>query len=351
MLQAWPLVNITPLHAFYISRTSVAVAASNTSNLIQGNINDTILERSTRAIGLRTQIKSLISSISLGSFFFEISLIFRESMYLNSILVNCDSWYSISKKNMEILESADIAYFQVVFNSHSKTARESYYLETGKLKLKHMIAMRRLMFLQNILKRENSQVIKKMYLAQSFRPVKGDWYNTVKSDKENYGIQITDEEISDMSKAVFKKIIKEKVSKRADEELKSSEKSKVQNILKNLKLDKRGKIRAQEYLKTSKLSTIEKQMLFALRTHSYDVKSNYKSFHKDDMKCRICEDPMSYEDEIHTFQNCPALIEDEEKDRTIKFEDIFANIDHQVCAIKYFMKFINKRKLILELRG
>ena len=114
------------------------------------------------------------------------------------------------------------------------------------------------MFLQNILKRENSQVIKKMYLAQSFRPVKGDWYNTVKSDKENYGIQITDEEISDMSKAVFKKIIKEKVSKRADEELKSSEKSKVQNILKNLKLDKRGKIRAQEYLKTSKLSTIEK---------------------------------------------------------------------------------------------
>ena len=118
-----------------------------------------------------------------------------------------------------------------------------------------------------------------------------------------------------------------------------------------MKLDKRGKIRAQEYLKTSKLSTIEKQMLFALRTHSYDVKSNYKSFHKDDMKCRICEDPMSYEDEIHTFQNCPALIEDEEKDRTIKFEDIFANIDHQVCAIKYFMKFINKRKLILELRG
>ena len=81
------------------------------------------------------------------------------------------------------------------------------------------------------------------------------------------------------------------------------------------------------------------------------MKSNFKSLHKDDMKCRLCEEPGSYEDEIHTFHNCPALIEDEEKDQSIKFEDIFANIDQQVIAIKYFMKCINKRKLMLELRG
>ena len=59
------------------------------------NVDKTIVDRSTRAIGLRSQLKSLLSSISLGSFYFEISLIYRESMYLNSILVNCEAWYYI----------------------------------------------------------------------------------------------------------------------------------------------------------------------------------------------------------------------------------------------------------------
>ena len=119
---------------------------------VDANIDETIVDRSTRAIGLRSQLKSLLSSISLGSFFFEISLIYRESMYLNSILINCEAWYYISKKNMELLEAADVLYFQTIFNSHTKTVRDSYYLETGKLKLRHMIALRRLMFLHNILK-------------------------------------------------------------------------------------------------------------------------------------------------------------------------------------------------------
>ena len=94
----------------------------------EGTIDDTILDRSSRAIGLRSQLKSIITSLSLGSFYFEISLIFRESMYLNSILVNSEAWYNISKKNMEILESADLAFFRLIFNSHSKTARESFPL-------------------------------------------------------------------------------------------------------------------------------------------------------------------------------------------------------------------------------
>ena len=127
----------------------------------EGNINDTINARVSKAIGLRSQYSSLIKSISLGNYHFEIGMVFRDAMYLNSLLVHSETWYFISKKNMEALNEADAKFFQVCFQSHSKTCRDAYYMETGKQKVMHIIAKRRLMFLFNILKRDNSQTLKK----------------------------------------------------------------------------------------------------------------------------------------------------------------------------------------------
>ena len=68
------------------------------------------------------------------------------------------------------------------------------------------------------------------------------------------------------------------------------------------------------------------------------------------MNCRICNDPSSYEDEIHTFSYCRLLIDEDDRDKSVKFEHIFANIDLQIHAVKYFMKLINKRKIMMEIR-
>ena len=72
-----------------------------------GNINENIVDRSHKAIGLRNKLKSLITDISLGSFYFQICLTMRQSMYLSSILVNSESWYFLTKKQLKLLESAD----------------------------------------------------------------------------------------------------------------------------------------------------------------------------------------------------------------------------------------------------
>ena len=62
-----------------------------------GTIDDTINDRKCRATGIITQISSLLSSISLGWYYFEIALVLRESMLINSILISCESWYVINK--------------------------------------------------------------------------------------------------------------------------------------------------------------------------------------------------------------------------------------------------------------
>ena len=132
-------------------------------------------------------------------------MVFRDAIYLNSLLVHSETWYFISKKNMEALNEADAKFFQVCFQSHSKTCRDAYYMETGKQKVMHIIAKRCLMFLFNILKRDNSQTLKKFYLVQRAWPTRNDWILQINNDKLKYDISMNDNEISQMSKSQFKK--------------------------------------------------------------------------------------------------------------------------------------------------
>ena len=103
-------------------------------------------------------------------------------------------------------------------------------------------------------------------------------------------------------------------------------------------------------MKTNYLTTFQKQSLFSLRSRSYNLKSNYKSLHEEDMKCRICEGEGSYEDEVHTFEKCSAILPIEERNGEIKFEHIFGNLDDQIQSIKYFARIIKKRHLLLEIK-
>ena len=315
----------------------------------EGNLNDTISDRVNKAIGLRSQIKSLLSNISLGSFYFEISMILHESMYVNSIAFNIETWNYMSEKQIESLEACNIKYFESCLSSNPKTVREAYYIDLGKLSLKHIIAKRKLMYLHNILRRENHEIIKKVYLSQKLKPVLKDWTKSVTKIRVLYRIQIDDDEIANMSKASFKKYINLKIFQFAFNEIMSSRKSKHQNMLKGFSLTKLGSFRMKEYLKTEKLSTQAKKMLFQLRCRNFPVANNYRSMY-DDMRCKVCLDEESVEDENHTFFNCQVLLEDTEVNKTIKFDDIYGTLEQQIRAINYLMPLIRKREAILEIR-
>ena len=222
----------------------------------------TIESRVAKAIGIKAQISSLLKSISLGFFHFEIAMILRESLFLNSILLNSETFYYINKKQMESLESSDISIMQSIFNSQRNTVREAYYLETGKIQIRYIIAKRRFMFLHHILTRDTSELINKVYHTQQLIKTKYDWYDLMQSEKNKYNIELSDAEISVMSKNKFKKYVELKVNKVAFETLMSSDKSKVQNIIQFTKQSKDGRFKQQEYLRSTKLSTLEKQTIF-----------------------------------------------------------------------------------------
>ena len=178
--------------------------------------------------------------------------------------------------------------------------------------------------------------------------MRNNWFITVQNDKQIYNINLTDDQISQMSKNCYKNYIEKKIYCVAYSELSESRKTKIQDMLKYNKPNKHGQLQLQKYLKTEKLSTIEKQTLFSLRSHNLNCKSNFPSAFGEDMSCRTCCDKNTFEDEIHSLE-CPSVIDEDSKDESIKFYHIFGNLEEQIKAVRYYIKVMNKRNIMLEL--
>ena len=49
------------------------------------------------------------------------------------MLSSAESWYGLNLTHIEMIQEIDINYLRKLLNAHSKTAKESFYLETGKI--------------------------------------------------------------------------------------------------------------------------------------------------------------------------------------------------------------------------
>ena len=136
----------------------------------------------------------------------DIALVLRESMLLKGILTKSEVWYNVKDEHIKVLESADLDLMRKIMDAHSKTASELFFLETGKIPIKFVISKRRLNYLWQILTRTNDELIKKVYTTQKLHTTKGDWFEMIQNEKAKYAINLTDEEISKMSKSRFKSL-------------------------------------------------------------------------------------------------------------------------------------------------
>ena len=77
------------------------------------------------------------------------------------------------------------------------------YIETGSIPIKFIIKQRRLSYLHHILTRKDTELIKKVYIAQKRKPVKDDWFLTIKKDMDDINLNLSDAEIGEFKKEKF----------------------------------------------------------------------------------------------------------------------------------------------------
>ena len=306
-----------------------------------GTIDETVLQRTQKATGIINQISSILSSICLGSFHFDIALVLREAKFINSIMVNSEIWHNVQFRHVQSLEKSDTDLLKKILNAHSKTATEAMFLELAIYPVRYTLSVRRFMYLWHILHRDKSELIRKVYDAQMCNVNRGDWVQIMQEERIKYNVLESDESISIMSQEQFRTLVKKRVHSHAVKYLHglASHHSKSEHLI-NPKFEK------QTYFSDRRFSKEDVQLLFSLRTKMLNCKSNFQTQYHNKLCCRICKGIDTIENEDHILK-CPVLNEEQ---YNVKFSDVYdGSTDFQYRALQVFKKVLRRRKTYLDI--
>ena len=202
--------------------------------------------------------------------------------------------------------------------------------------LGQVISTRRMMYLQNILKRPDGEMLKGVYEAQKSNPVRGDWIELVKGDFENMGISLDEAEIQACTKSEFKIKVKSAVKEYVFDKLKKLQEghSKISNICyKNFKV--------QNYMTNHTLNNHEVSLLFSLRSRTASIfKANFP-YNAEQMCPLGCPEVDSQE---HCLL-CEKLYPKDTRDVSIVYNNIFSDdTTKQAEVVKLFATLLERRE-------
>ena len=233
---------------------------------------------------------------------------------------------------------------RLITNCQAKVPVEMLYLETAELPIQGIISVRRLLYLHEILSRNDSELINQVYCAMKESPLKDDWIHLVLKDKLKLDLNLTDSQISKLTRQDFKMLVKAKIRKFtfADLENIKAGHSKVKDILHcDLKTP-------QGYLYSPIFSNKQSGLLFNLRCQCVnEFKSNFYTSY-----CPFCskvththEDSQSHALACITIKKKMTNSQLQELS-SVTYNDIFSDLEAQHRITKVFEFIIQIRELL-----
>ena len=244
---------------------------------------------------------------------------------------------------MHPLEVIDNQILRLITGAQQKVPLEMLFLETGELPLKYVIIVRRLMYYQEILKRHEKELVKRVFTAMKIDPLKGDWINLIIEDLKYLDMTVdNEEEIKNLSKNEFRRLVKNKIKNVAFKDLEEIKDSheKVKHIAHE------GIKNPQDYLVSKKLTNKEKALLFNLRSRSENqFKENFHNMYNN-YDCSLCGKEADSQEHALTCELVTQELSTEEKQTlsTVLYSDLFGCLDKQIIITKCYMKIISIKK-------
>ena len=85
------------------------------------------------------------------------------------------------------------------------------FIETATVPLRVVLQGRRIMYYWTVLKKEETELVKMVFIAMKEFRTKNYWLTQVESDLQSCDIQLTDEEIKAMSRYKFKTLVNKNI--------------------------------------------------------------------------------------------------------------------------------------------
>ena len=223
------------------------------------------------------------------------------------------------------------------------TPKESFYIEGGKIPIRFIIQMRRMMYWWHLVHIDPSEVLSKFYVVQKLNRSKDDWVCQLEKDKKYLNLDWLDEKVKNYSKEQFRHLVKRRIEINAGKHLEGIRlsHSKTENI-------KFVGFKPAQYLLSKNLTIAEVKTLFKLRTRMVEVEDNFRNSHTENMWCRLCH--LFTENQQHLLE-CPVIrvnLKDIIKFQELDIKMIFGKICNQEKLVKSYHTILQKRNDLIE---
>lgn len=299
-----------------------------------GTMHRNIETRGKKSIGIISQIMSILKGLSLGIYYFSISVLLRNLLFVNSVLVNSEIWFPIKESDFKALEAADKLLLRRILEAPASCPTSLLYLDLGCTPIIHIIKCRRIMFLHYLLTRNPEDLIYKFFQTMIRKPTKGDWIEIVRKDLQDFDIKESFHELTTIKSEILKRKVKTACKKYSFNILMNQIKKKGETLIfKDLEM--------QEYLKSQRLNTSEAKFLFKIRSEMLQVKCNFKHMYlnrQHGLSCSVC---LSEPETMKHVATCPEL----NKTLSVDYEDLFSLNDETVAkAVKSYREIWRLRE-------
>ena len=281
----------------------------------------------------------ILESVYFGKYYFEVALVLRSSLLLSSLLLNSEAWVNLSDKNIRGLEQTDEILLSRILESEANTSNVFKYLELGILPVRFEIIKRKILFLQYILQQEEESMVYQVFKTTCENSTKNDFVKTCQKYLTTLEINLTFDDIQNMSKWKFKKLVKEKTEIAALKYL-TTEKNK-QTKIKHINYKK---LELQKYLMDGNKNIDTSKFIFKARAKTLELKTQ-KSWKYDDKICIGCNVREETGNELLT---CWYFGKDT-LTKPIHYDMVYGeSVSDMILVATTMMKQIKKRKTIFD---
>ena len=297
----------------------------------------TVSKRRAKAYGIISDIMQILDTIGDRTRKIKVGLQLRQAWFINALLVNIEVWHNVLSKDIEVFTQLDNYLMRKILKAHSKIPIEMLYLETGTIPVEFVIMSRRVNYLHNVIRRDSTELVARVYNVQKQQPSKGDWCSMVKENMELIKLNMSESEIKETGQAKFKSIVKKLVKIAAFQTLheKKLKHSKIKQI-------EHKEFKMQKYFESEALTAEQASTLLNLRGQSINgIKMCFPSSFQNDKMCKLgCQT----EDNIEHVFECEKIT----SGRKVNYSAVFASFDQQKEAVTTFITRMATRTRILE---
>ena len=222
-VDAWEVQEVTDIHTglaetndIYIGKDKIesTISSKYLGDIVSGSGNNeaTVAARVSRGTGIVNEICQLLHNIYFGKYFFQTAIIYRNSLLISSLLTNCETWQNLRQKDIFALSKVDQILLRKILSCPQSTPVEMIFGELGLWPVEWVIRSQRLSFLKYILEQEEESLVRQVFEIQHKLPTRTDFCTVIKSDIEILQLNLTFQQIEEMSLSTFKRIVKEKTN-------------------------------------------------------------------------------------------------------------------------------------------